>query len=554
MKVKVTLQIKANEGENKTFELVVGSTDTVLNVKERVSALQLVPFHDQDLKFDGEVLTDGKRLSECGIKEGASLDIEVKTSESSFVRQLSEMLQARDLSADELGLLYCYKYGLSITQALKIVGHTGKFQDFLAKQKLFLVENGRVTLVREDSALKPFSVADEVAQLLKANMGSMDIKDLSTKFVQKFNVSMASISGMKPAEFLGKQRDLFVVSGRMVSLKEAHISEEPKPQRVGPAPWNVKPATQQIAAVLPPGLEPEVAIQVAGETEAVDSQQYLDLHSRVCGRSFNSKIAQTLSDIVEAVSEISFLNVDRVVKGGSIGKGSAITGISDAEVVFFLHGLPTVAHDKWLPPLLKAVTGVLSEQLGAEHGVEGLHSTEDSVQMKVKGLVTVDLRFSPVFESYAQVIEAIGKQGPEVRRHYAASLVHERTQFIAKQPGHVKVTIRLLKWWRDQQEWSNKLLRPSDVIIELLSVYSAVQTRPADQRAAVANVLNLMSQFNDLRIVWSNYYSKDDVWSPLLRQRPLLMDPTNPFINIADPQLFDARELMSLAQTTHFFW
>merc|ERR1740115_670953 len=228
------------------------------------------------------------------------------------------MLQARDLSADELGLLYCYKYGLSITQALKIVGHDGKFQDFLTKQKLFLVENGRVTLVREDSALKPFSVTDEVAQLLKMNQGSMAI-----------------ISGMKPAEFLTKQKELFVVSGRMVSLKEAHAQEEPKPQRVGPAPWN-KPSTQQMTAVLPPGLEPEVAIQGAGD-EAVDSQQYLDLHSRVCGRSFNSKIARTLTDIVEAVSEISFLNVDRVVKGGSIGKGSAITGISDAEVVFFLH-------------------------------------------------------------------------------------------------------------------------------------------------------------------------------------------------------------------------
>jgi len=272
MKVKVTLQIKANEGENRTFELVVGSTDTVLNVKERVAALQLVPFNDQDLKFNGEVLSDGKRLSECGIKEGVSLDIQVKTSESSFVKQLSEMLQARDLSADELGLLYCYKYGLSITQALKIVGHDGKFQDFLSKQKPFLVENGRVTLVREDSALKPFSVTDEVAQLLKANMGSMDIKDLSTKFVQKFNVSMASISGMKAAEFLAKQKDLFVVSGRMVSLKEAHAPEEPKPQRVGTAPWNVKPATQQMAALLPPGLEPEVAIQVTGDTEVVDSQ------------------------------------------------------------------------------------------------------------------------------------------------------------------------------------------------------------------------------------------------------------------------------------------
>jgi hypothetical protein len=81
-----------------------------------------------------------------------------------------------------------------------------------------------------------------------------------------------------------------------------------------------------------------------------------------------------------------------------------------------------------------------------------------------------------------------------------------------------------------------------------------VQSKPADKRVAIANVMALLAQFNDLRIVWSNYYSKDDVWAPLLRQRPLLMDPTNPFVNIADPTAFDASELMSLASSTHFFW
>jgi len=174
--------------------------------------------------------------------------------------------------------------------------------------------------------------------------------------------------------------------------------------------------------------------------------------------------------------------------------------------------------------------------------------------MRVKGLITVDLRFSPVFDSYASVIQTLGEQGPEARKYFATSLVKERTQFIAKQPGHVKVTIRLLKWWRDQQAWSGKVFRPTDEMLELVSVYSAVQTKPTDQRVAVANEMALLAQANDLRIVWSNYYSKDDVWSPLLRQRPLLMDPTNPFINIADPQSFDATELMKLAKTTHFFW
>ena len=45
-----------------------------------------------------------------------------------------------------------------------------------------------------------------------------------------------------------------------------------------------------------------------------------------------------------------------------------------------------------------------------------------------------------------------------------------------------------------------------------------------------------------------------DVWSPLMMQRPLLMDPVNPFSNIVDPQDFDSRELTQFASTTHFFW
>jgi hypothetical protein len=545
MKVCVNLKVKANASENTKLDLVLGEADTVAVLKERVTALQLIPEGEHVVKLGDDVLSDALILSQCGVTEGTSLAFEVNASEKNFVKQLADLLQARDLSADELGLLYCYKHGVSINQALKLIGFDGKFVEFLKFQKAFAVDQNRVTLVREDTALKPFSVTDEVVQLLKSNSGSMEVKDLSSKFVQKFNVSMQSITNLKPLEFCAKYKHLFTVTGRVVSLKGANVEQVP----AQPAKATDKAAA---ASMPPPGLD--MPVESDDIPAPIENQQYLDLHNRICGRSFNSKVAQTLNDIVETVSGLSFLNVDRVVKGGSVAKGSAVTGVSDAEIVFFLNGLPTTGHDRWLPPLLRATAGVLSEQLTSDQGVDGVTVTDDSVNMKVKGIITVDVRFSPVFESFAKVIQSIGSQGPEVRRFYLPSLVQERTQFIAKQPGHVKVTIRLLKWWRDQQSWSNKLVRPSDDTLELFAVYSAVQTRPTDQRIAVANVMLLLSQFNDLQIVWSNYYSKEDVWAPLLRQRPLLMDPTNPFINIADPQLFDAREMMSLAKTTRFFW
>lgn len=545
MKVCVNLKVKANASENTKLDLVLGEADTVAVLKERVTALQLIPEGEHIVKFGDDILSDAQILTQCGVSEGVSLGFEVNASEKNFVKQLADLLQARDLSADELGLLYCYKHGVSINQALKLIGFDGKFVEFLKFQKAFAVDQNRVTLVREDTALKPFSVTDEVVQLLKSNSGAMEVKDLSSKFVQKFNVSMQSITNLKPLEFCAKYKHLFTVTGRVVSLKGANVEQVSAP--------GARVADKAAAASMPPpGLD--MPAQPDDIPAPIENQQYLDLHNRICGRSFNSKVAQTLNDVVETVSGLSFLNVERVVKGGSVAKGSAVTGVSDAEIVFFLNGLPTTGHDKWLPPLLRAAAGVLSEQLTSDQGVEGVTISDDSVNMKVKGIISVDVRFSPVFDSFAKVIQSIGSQGPEVRRFYLPSLVQERTQFIAKQPGHVKVTIRLLKWWRDQQCWSNKLVRPSDDTLELLAVYSAVQTRPTDQRIAVANVMLLLSQFNDLQIVWSNYYGKDDVWAPLLRQRPLLMDPTNPFINIADPQLFDAREMMSLAKTTRFFW
>lgn len=562
MKVTVRVQGESCAEACSTLDLVANPSDTVVSLKERIVIVQNIPFPEQDLVLGGKALEANKALADCGVEDGSSLELLIRASFATLAQQLIDLLKARDLSCDELGLLYCYKHGCSFGQALAFLGwKDGKLADFLKAQKQFQVENNHVTLVREDTALKPFSVAAEVEQILKASpSGAMDIKDLCSKFVQKFNVSLASVAGCKPSEFLAKEKELFQVSGRgRVWLTSAKLPWEGTPAN-GHA--TKEPATYPTARMtanheeLPPGLGgwESTHAEALAAPGAADSQQYVELHNKVCGRAFNSKITQALADVVEALSEAAFFDIDHVAKGGSVGKGTAISGVADAEVVFFLKGLPPTGHDRWLPALLRAAAGVVKETLGEGRGLEGIKVAEDSVQMRVKGLLSLSLRFSPCFGNYGKTIQVLGEQGPDARRFYAASLVEERTQFIARQPGQVKVTIRLLKWWRDQQEWSGKLVRPTDEVLELLAVYSAVQTKPTDQRMAIANVMSLMSRFDELRIVWSNYYSKNDVWAPLLRQRPLLMDPVNPFINIADAQTFDARELMSAARTTHFFW
>jgi len=240
-----------------------------------------------------------------------------------------------------------------------------------------------------------------------------------------------------------------------------------------------------------------------------------------------------------------------VVKGGSVRKEVAIAGVTNTEVVFFMQFMPHEGHHKWLPPLLNAAANVLNTNLDKSRlGVEDIQVTEDTVQLRIAGIVIVDLRFSPLFDSYRAVVGALSRQGPKVHPYFRATLVKQRIQFIAKQQENVKVTMRLLKWWRDQQDWSSKLTRPSDEIIELVTVYSAKQTPTSSQRSAIQNVMRCFVRFNELRIAFPDYYSENDIWPNLLAQRPLLMDPTNPFVNVADPGSFDPSELMAFAWAT----
>jgi len=563
MKIQVNLKIASQAEYTGKVEVTANPEDTVQIIKERVAASQLIAFPDHQLEFNGAVLKEAELLKDCGVKENTSLDFVIKASESSLVKQLCELLQARELSCDELGLLYTYKHGVSVGQALKTIGCTEKIQDFVRRQKEFLVENGRVVLKQSDAGLQPFSVAAEVKRILEENNGPMDLAMLCSKFSQKFSVSIQSIVNMRPAEFLLKEKDLFSLSGKpaQVRLKSADVrapkKELAQPKSPVPAakepkvPVVVAPPKQAVTpkalVVQPPGLE-----EVSESAESCE--EYLELHNTISGRSFNSKIAQILTEVVDIVTEKSFLSVSHVVKGGSVGKGTAINGVTDAEIVFFCNGLPCMVQNKWLPPLLKAVASTLELHLEDVDLVSELTVTSDSICMKVRGLVDVNLRLAPAFESHTEAVQSLGAQGPSGWKHISASLTKEKVQFISKQPGQVKVTMRLLKWWREQQTWENEINKPSDELLELLAVYSALQTKPKDQRTSIANVMSLMARFTELRIVWSNYYSKEEIWSPLLQQRPLLMDPVNPYVNVADPQMFDARELMALARSTHFFW
>jgi len=66
--------------------------------------------------------------------------------EAKVSKQLTGLLQTKAMTLEELQLLYNYKFGFSIDDAVKFAGFNGKAEEFLAEQKCFSIQEGSISV------------------------------------------------------------------------------------------------------------------------------------------------------------------------------------------------------------------------------------------------------------------------------------------------------------------------------------------------------------------------------------------------------------------------
>jgi uncharacterized ubiquitin-like protein YukD len=150
MKLQVQI-INANKAaaNSTTLDVAVGPTDTVTNLQEQVaSTTKMSAFPDQKLVFKGQTLSSNQSLSDCGVKEGDTLELVVQASEKTLIKQLSDLLGKKAMSPEELGLLYSYKYSISFEDVVNALGSSScKLRSFLESQKCFSFQGDCVKVV-----------------------------------------------------------------------------------------------------------------------------------------------------------------------------------------------------------------------------------------------------------------------------------------------------------------------------------------------------------------------------------------------------------------------
>lgn len=126
--------------------LCLDGSITVANARKIIAAAELVPFPDQDLLLHGRKLKDELSLRSAGVKDGDSLVLAVRASEATLVSQFEQLLRERSaLSSNELSLLYCQRFGTSVSQALRSLGLHVNIHRFLENHQTFNMVGGCVT-------------------------------------------------------------------------------------------------------------------------------------------------------------------------------------------------------------------------------------------------------------------------------------------------------------------------------------------------------------------------------------------------------------------------
>mmetsp|Transcript_123061 Transcript_123061/g.223773 ORF Transcript_123061/g.223773 Transcript_123061/m.223773 type:complete len:747 (+) Transcript_123061:132-2372(+) len=397
-------------------------------------------------------------------------------------------------------------------------------------------------------------VVEEFRRLILSDAAdSVYISSLCGRFLQRFKKPVTSIINCKPAEFLRRYPDVFVMTGGgNVGLREIlgpdAVSVPPPPPRV--------PKTMREDQVL----SNEALLQIR-----LTNEVFREIHSRLQqGNSFQMVVQQLMS-ICRQMESSSFLALEEVVLGGAAGKGLLTSG-PQAEIVLFVKQLPYRNFPQWLPHILETLAPVLEDQLST-HKAEKFKVEKDHVQFSIMGdhqqEIVVQVFLSPTFKSHEHLLESIKAAPPAERFYFYPCMVKERNDFVGRQPQSTKELIRLLTWWASKQRWSSALATPSDWLIELIVIH-ACQQLPAGMDGVdleladtVTRILEIFANFESIKVLWADtgaaLYSLQDIWRPLLSHEPLVMDPLNPYCNLVDVNSFDSHDLVAAAQPPNCF-
>ncbi|XP_062590762.1 2'-5'-oligoadenylate synthase 1A-like [Saccostrea cucullata] len=233
------------------------------------------------------------------------------------------------------------------------------------------------------------------------------------------------------------------------------------------------------------------------------------------------------------------LRPSQVLKSGSLGKGTAVKGKSDADLVVFLskfRSIPDLRDS--LPNILETMKLYLGSY--GECIVEGVtsHAVKVSLSCHANHTHNVDILPSVNIlnrKANKDIYKAMSKESAYEREFYSAALAPLQKKFVAGVPKKVKTLIQLVKYWRKTffEESKGQQRLPSSYPLELITIgewEDAGSPESFDLLNGFYQVLRAIKNYENIQHAWNINYKADDFISD--DDEFYVLDPANPFNNV----------------------
>jgi len=192
--------------------------------------------------------------------------------------QLSGLLQGKAMAMDELNLLYRYKFGFSIADALKFADFTGTFQDFVDLAKCFSVDDVSIWPRAKDE--QPVAEEGALAATSQDHTQSKDdeISDAETES------TLDALSGDSEDDSDVDVAGWYSCGNRLVRVVGSPALSDTETDDVSEASWRV--LGSRIAATLQDADE---------DVEGPDAEAWQDVGSRLVAACKKSKDSENPS-------------------------------------------------------------------------------------------------------------------------------------------------------------------------------------------------------------------------------------------------------------------
>ncbi|XP_059974523.1 2'-5'-oligoadenylate synthase 2 isoform X1 [Mesoplodon densirostris] len=281
-------------------------------------------------------------------------------------------------------------------------------------------------------------------------------------------------------------------------------------------------------------------------------------------RTFLDQIKKAVDVICKFLKENCFRHsttkCQKIVKGGSTAKGTALKSGSDADLVVFVDSLKSYTSQKnERCNIIKEIHKQL-EACQQEKDFEVKFEISKwkaprvlSFTLKSKVLnESVDFDVLPAFNAlgelksgstpspriYADLI-SLHKSSDALGGEFSTCFTELQRNFVCSRPTKLKDLIRLVKHWYKLcgSKLKQKGSLPPKYALELLTIYAWEQGSGAqdfDTAEGFRTVLELVTKYRHLCVFWMVNYSFDDetvrnfLLTQIQRSRPVILDPADP--------------------------